>query len=199
MNYTKRKQRGGTRAERYDARTERRVIRKHERERRKYFRKTGEVDPLAEARIHRNKLENANLQPAKIVEHGTPKFSMPGEEKHGIRYRISTFANPRFLGSGLGGGTEALSDKVQQFKNRRDRFRPEDVEPETNKKKRKVGKVNQVKTKKPSGKTGNVIRDVVRGIGRGCKRVWDHVKHNWTLPPGCRGPKSAYNELGGYY
>ena len=195
MGYLKRKQRGGkTRAERYDARTEKRVIRKHERERRKYYRKSGETDPLKFERTRADR-RGKGIAGQRVVESGTPMFAMPGEEKYGVRYGTGTYSNPRFMGQGSS-RTEALSDKVERYKKRRDRFRPEDTDPKP--RKNKVRKPRNKKTRRPSGRSGNYIRDIGRAIKTGCKRVWDRAKHAFTLPPGCRGNKSAYNRLGGY-
>ena len=195
MGYLKRKQRGGkTRAERYDARTEKRVIRKHEREKRKYYRKSGERDPLYFERTRQDR-RGKGIGTQRVVEYGTPMFAMPGEEKYGIRYVQPTYNNPRFLG-GSSSTTEALSDKVEKYKNRRERFRPEDTDPKP--RKNKVRKPRRNKTRRPSGRSGNYIRDIGRAIKTGCKRVWDATVHAFTLPASCRGNKSAYNKLGGY-
>jgi len=124
---------------------------------------------------------------------------MPGEEKYGVRYNQPGYRNPRFMDSGTS-TTEALSEDVLEYKRRRERFRPEDdPDPKPPRNKKRKNNPKRPKTKRrPSGRSGNYLRDFGRAIGGGCKRVWDAAKHAFTLPAGCRGPKSAYSQLGGY-
>jgi hypothetical protein len=128
------------RMEGYDAKTQKRAIRKHETDMRRKYRKSDKADPLAGERTRADR----KTRREGYVAHGqevvsTPKmFGMEGEKEYKVRYQTPrpTVRGPLFL-SGPGRKSENLSDRATRYMERREgkRERVKDRKAERAKKK----------------------------------------------------------------
>lgn len=198
----------------FDARTEGKVIKQHERDMRRKYRSEGVDDPLKGQRtagdiINRLRGKSAPGQTLRRDRSREPMFGLDTDREYNVRYNQGVYSNPRFMNKQQF-EEEELSERARGTKIRRDRRKERKIGKLTDK---YIGEYEKYKegtnegggtsttpTKGPKKRSGkeSYIALAAKTVGGACKKVWDNVKHAWTLSPSCRGNKSAYNKLGGY-
>lgn len=198
--------------ENFDERTERKVIKRHERDMRRKYRAEGVDDPLQGQRtagdlMNRLRGKDAPGQRIRRDRSREEMFNLGRDvdKEYNVSYSQGVYSNPRFMNQQRF-VDEELSERARDKKIRRDRRKERKIRNRTEREYRRQGRDIDLGIdlpsggggRTPSGKTGNVVKDVGRAIGGGCRKVWDTVKKRWqTIGSGC-GNSAAFKSAGGY-
>lgn len=175
-----------SRAEKYDDRTMTRAIRKHERDRRQYFKESGEEDPLLMERTRADR-RGQGIGQNTVVESGQPFYrEVDNGARFGVRYTIPQYNNPRDMNT-FGSVTEQMSDDISEYINRRNDRRPEEKEEKVkNVNLRTSSGGNRTKnTRTPSGKQF-FLKEPLQNLAQGIGERWRGFKEKCRRDPSCR-------------
>lgn len=204
--------------EKFDERTERRVLRRHEQDMRRKYRAEGIDDPLKGQRTAGDRFNRlmGKDSPGQRIRRDRSREEMfnaglDTDKEYKVSYNQGVYNNPRFMNEQKF-VDEDLSERAKDTKIRRDRKKERKINNRTDKEYNRQGRdlnldlnfSRRNRSKTPSGKTGNVLRDAGSAIKGGCGKVWNTAKRRWeVVSSGCTNVaafKSAggYRSLGGY-